>query len=232
MSNVATTSSSAQTEKQFVSTYLDLLSLSKDASPDQFNSTQDYNSIETLGPSLPPFKYNFPKNVSVSNERTLTLKFKSIKPPFKFSSELTDIPESFTIYRVKEELIKASEILSQAGAGPEHLKLMLKSKVVQDSSTLGDVSPEDVISFNCMVSAITATNTPDVSAGATDTPVGANAVETSNTNTSSDSPSTNTTRETEEISAGAWQQIHSILLQDLSNEQKAQALLSKFKHSV
>ncbi|EGW31981.1 uncharacterized protein SPAPADRAFT_61094 [Spathaspora passalidarum NRRL Y-27907] len=231
MSTVAA-SSSNQAEQQFVNTYLDFLSLSKDASPDQFNSTQDYDKIESLGPSLPPYKYKFPKVVSATSERTLTLKFKSIKPPFKFTSELHDIPESFTIHRVKEALIKAQDVLNQAGAKPDNLKLMLKSKVVQDSSTLGDVSPEDEVSFNCMVSAPIATTKPEEPTNVTSAGTVASSGATSSTTTtpsSTHSTTTTTTKELDGISPEAWQQIYSVLLQDLNDQQKAQDILSKFK---
>ncbi|RCK64963.1 Ubiquitin-like protein MDY2 [Candida viswanathii] len=143
------TISNLSNEKQFIDTYLQLMQLAKNEPLDKFNSTQDYNKLESLGPSLPKFTYNFPtverKSVQVS---TADLKFKSIKPPFKFQVELTGIPVNYTIYKVKEKLIESVEALQ--GVTPADLKLLVKSKVVQDSTVLSTL--EDT-SFNCMVSA-------------------------------------------------------------------------------
>lgn len=123
---------------------------------DKFNSTQDYNNLSSLGPSLPKCNYKFPEpqNVTKAAESTVTLKFKSIKPPFKFLTELSNIPVNFTIYKVKAQLIESLEILHNAGVTAKDLKLMIKSKVAQDAAALSSlVNTEEPISFNCMVSA-------------------------------------------------------------------------------
>ena len=122
--------------KKFVNTYLELMQLSKNESLDKFNSTQDYNNLSSLGPSLPKCNYKFPEpqNVTKAAESTVTLKFKSIKPPFKFQTELSNIPVNFCIYKVKAQLIESLEILHNAGVTAKDLKLMIKSKVAQDAA--------------------------------------------------------------------------------------------------
>ena len=99
-------------EKKFIDTYLELMKLSKNEPLDKFNSTQDYNKLESLGPSLPKFTYKFPTREGKSEQvSTVTLKFKSIKPPYKFLTELSEIPSNYTIYKVKVKLIQTVDTL-------------------------------------------------------------------------------------------------------------------------
>ena len=94
------------------------MQLSKNESLDKFNSTQDYNNLSSLGPSLPKCNYKFPEpqNVTKAAESTVTLKFKSIKPPFKFQTELSNIPVNFTIYKVKAQLIESLKFYTMLGS--------------------------------------------------------------------------------------------------------------------
>lgn len=212
-------------EKKFVNTYLELMQLSKNESLDKFNSTQDYNNLSSLGPSLPKCNYKFPEpqNVTEAAESTVTLKFKSIKPPFKFLTELSNIPVNFTIYKVKAQLIESLEILHNAGVTAKDLKLMIKSKVAQDAAALSSlVNTEEPISFNCMVSA----------------PSGGKPAATTS-KTDEDDPEleavsdpVSTTATTSSISEAGWNKIYEIILQDIKDAGKAKELLAKLKQSV
>ncbi|EER30859.1 conserved hypothetical protein [Candida tropicalis MYA-3404] len=189
-------------EKKFIDTYLELMKLSKNEPLDKFNSTQDYNKLESLGPSLPKFTYKFPTPEGKSEQvSTVTLKFKSIKPPYKFSTELSEIPSNYTIYKVKVKLIQTVDILK--GLTPADLKLLVKSKVVQDSAV---VSTLDDTSFNCMVSA------PKV--------VKQEEKEIDPETSTIVSPTI------------SWDKIYDIILQDVKDDTKAKQILDKFKSTI
>lgn len=189
-------------EKKFIDTYLELMKLSKNEPLDKFNSTQDYNKLESLGPSLPKFTYKFPTPEGKSEQvSTVTLKFKSIKPPYKFLTELSEIPSNYTIYKVKVKLIQTVDILK--GLTPADLKLLVKSKVVQDSAV---VSTLDDTSFNCMVSA------PKV--------VKQEEKEIDPETSTIVSPTI------------SWDKIYDIILQDVKDDTKAKQILDKFKSTI
>lgn len=198
-----TTISNTSNEKQFIDTYLELMKLSKNEPLDKFNSTQDYNKLESLGPSLPKFTYNFPtvesKSAGVS---TINLKFKSIKPPFKFLTELKEIPVNYTIYKVKVKLIESVDTLK--GLSPTDLKLLVKSKVAQDSTVLSSL--EDT-SFNCMVSAPKVVKQEEK-------------VDEDPEITTIDSPTI------------SWDKIYEIILQDVKDNTKAKEILNNFKSTI
>lgn len=145
-----------ETKRAFAKTYLQLISLSDNVLPDQFYSTSDYSKLESLGPSLPTMKLPFPEVRSKGEDEleTVRLQFKSIRPPFKFSSELSGVSTSETIYKVKTTLIDQVEILKSNNVLVGDLKLMMKSKVAQDSATIKSLLGDkiDDISFNVMVS--------------------------------------------------------------------------------
>ena len=189
-------------EKKFIDTYLELMKLSKNEPLDKFNSTQDYNKLESLGPSLPKFTYKFPTPEGKSEQvSTVTLKFKSIKPPYKFLTELSEIPSNYTIYKVKVKLIQTVDTLK--GLTPADLKLLVKSKVVQDSAV---VSTLDDTSFNCMVSA------PKV--------VKQEEKEIDPETSTIVSPTI------------SWDKIYDIILQDVKDDTKAKQILDKFKSTI
>lgn len=223
--STATALETTNAERKFVNTYLELMQLSKAESLDKFNSTQDYNNLSSLGPSLPKCIYKFPEpqNVTEATESRVNLKFKSIKPPFKFQTELTNIPVNFTIYKVKAQLIESLEVLHNAGVTAKDLKLMVKSKVAQDTAVLSTlINLEEPISFNCMVSA----------------PTGVKPV-ASSTRTDEDDPeveaasdAVSTTATTIGISEAGWNKIYEIILQDIKDAGKAKELLTKLKQSV
>lgn len=189
-------------EKKFIDTYLELMKLSKNEPLDKFNSTQDYNKLESLGPSLTKFTYKFPTPEGKSEQvSTVTLKFKSIKPPYKFLTELSEIPSNYTIYKVKVKLIQTVDTLK--GLTPADLKLLVKSKVVQDSAV---VSTLDDTSFNCMVSA------PKV--------VKQEEKEIDPETSTIVSPTI------------SWDKIYDIILQDVKDDTKAKQILDKFKSTI
>ena len=158
--------------------------------------------MESLGPSLPKFTYKFPTPEGKSEQvSTVTLKFKSIKPPYKFLTELSEIPSNYTIYKVKVKLIQTVDTLK--GLTPADLKLLVKSKVVQDSAV---VSTLDDTSFNCMVSA------PKV--------VKQEEKEIDPETSTIVSPTI------------SWDKIYDIILQDVKDDTKAKQILDKFKSTI
>ncbi|ABN68123.1 predicted protein [Scheffersomyces stipitis CBS 6054] len=201
-----------QEDKQFVQTYIQLIGLSENAPLDKFNSTTDYNKLESLGPSLPRFKVPFPVASSGAiSEQTISLKFKSIKPPFRFTVDSSAVPTSSTIFKIKTDLIESVPILKEAGVTPANLKLMLKSKVVHDSSALSSLpNVESEVTFNVMVSAPDASKTVPVAE-----PVTAPVVETV-----ADTKEINPLQITE----STWNKISDILKEDLGEERGGQAL--------
>lgn len=148
----------SQTEQQFVANYAQLVGLSADAEPQRFHSVGDYHKLEGLGPSLATLKVDFPTNTSESDSKasSVTLNFKSIKPPFKFSHTL-EAASNLSIYKVKTDLIAAVEALKKAGVQPGDIKLLVKGKVYADTVLLSTLEAPEV-SFMCMVSPPAAKN--------------------------------------------------------------------------
>ncbi|KAI5956551.1 hypothetical protein KGF54_001026 [Candida jiufengensis] len=205
-------------EKQFVKTYVELMELSKNAPFDQFYSTHDYNKLSSLGPSLPKFKYNFPTtstDQSFTDETPKIAKFKSIKPPFKFSTELKVSPNE-SIYKIKSNLIESIETLKSSNIKPRDLKLMVKSKVAQDSATLSTlIGDNQEISFNCVIS-----NIPSTTTTKEPEPV----IPTSNDDPEVEQPFA--------LSSTAWSKIYEIILKDINDPAKAKALVHKFQQDI
>lgn len=141
-------------ERSFVATYSQLVRLSPQMPADAFYSTENYRKLASLGPTLPKINRPLPrKGKTVTSEKTTDVTFKSIKPPFKFSAALQRVPLSQTVYKLKNDLIVAVPELKAAGVTSANLKLMVKAKVVQDSSVLGALPVSEAgLSFMVMVS--------------------------------------------------------------------------------
>lgn len=192
----------------FARTYSQLISLSPDAPANSFYSTDEYSKLLTLGPSLPNYSFPLPTSRdSEASESTTHVQFKSIKPPFKFATELKNVSTSLSIYKLKCQLIEEEQVLSQAGASPTNLKFMVKSKILTDTTTVGLLG--DVISITVMVSqpivkkaSLPVLATEEVAQPAADTP--------------------------KDISNQTWTDIESLLTSDLG-EEAARATISKWK---
>lgn len=205
MSAPSTTVETLDPEKQFVQTYVQLMGLSENSPPSQFYSTHDYDKLQSLGPSLPKFTYKFPTSVGnkAEGESTVKLKFKSIKPPYKISYEF-DASTTSSIYKIKSRLINDVDNLASAGITPKDVKLMLKSKVVQDTSTLTTLIGENMeLSFNCII-------TPPTSKQVNTTPSKAK---------EEPEPAIPTT-----LSTAALEQIQKIIKQDIADPAKAEEI--------
>lgn len=138
-------------KRDFAEKYVQLIELGDLAPSSTFYSTFEYSNLTNLGPTLPSFKLPFPKSKNSSEQAVSKVSFKSIKPPYKFTGDLSNIASSETIYKLKSQLI--SKIDTLKGLAPDNLKLLLKSKVVQDSATLSSLGDNlSEISFNVMVS--------------------------------------------------------------------------------
>ncbi|KAF3989290.1 hypothetical protein FT663_02837 [Candidozyma haemuli var. vulneris] len=143
-------------DKQFFTTYSQLIRLSTDAAPETFYSTDDYHKLTSLGPSLPQVPAGFPKLAKTTAGETTKLNFKSIKPPFKFAASL-DVPLESTVFNIKNELVETVATLKEAGATASNLKLMLKAKVLTDSTQIGSVAKaNEELAITVMVSPPTA----------------------------------------------------------------------------
>ncbi|KAI5967950.1 hypothetical protein CANMA_002718 [Candida margitis] len=215
MSAPSTAVASSNADKQFVQTFVQLMGLSENSSPSQFYSTHDYDKLQSLGPSLPKFSYKFPTSLGnkVEGESSqVKLKFKSIKPPFKISYELDASPGS-TIYKIKSRLIEGLDVLKSADVSPKDVKLMLKSKVVQDTSTLSTLLGENTeLSFNCII-----------------TPPAPKQVNTTTSNIENDEPGVEVPTT---LSAAALEKIHQIIKSEITDSAKADQILLKFKDSI
>ncbi|SGZ56779.1 CIC11C00000002685 [Sungouiella intermedia] len=193
----------------FFSTYAQLINLAPDAPSDAFYGTDDYNKIDTLGPSLPKLPYVFPQasDAISENEDVVTVIVKSIKPPFKFSTLLNGIPLGYSIYKVKTKLVEDVDVLKNAGSTPGDLKVMIKAKVVSDATVLSSlISGDAEISFTVMVSA----PKPKAVDPAEEVPVA---------------------NENATVSVASWQKIYDILVADLGDVE-AKAALEKFRNAL
>ncbi|CAK9441789.1 uncharacterized protein LODBEIA_P56570 [Lodderomyces beijingensis] len=216
--------------KQFVSTFVELMGLSKDAAPSQFYSTSDYNKLPSLGPSLPKFSYKFPHSsqapaaaAAVHNTSPINLNFKSIKPPHKFSASL-QVPANFTIYKVKQLLIHSVETLRNARLDPSGVKLMVKSKVLSDTTTLASLLSSDdqaELSFSCLVVSSGSANTT------TKAPVAGKSEEQDPEQDLEDGAGPSSI-----ISSATWSKIAGLLSGDVKDPSRVEAILEGFKKSV
>ncbi|CCG24146.1 hypothetical protein CORT_0E05610 [Candida orthopsilosis Co 90-125] len=215
MSAPSTAVETLDPEKQFVQTYVQLMGLSENSPPSQFYSTHDYDKLQSLGPSLPKFTYKFPTSVGnkAEGKSTVKLKFKSIKPPYKISYEF-DASTTSTIYKIKSRLINDVDNLTSAGITPKDVKLMLKSKVVQDTSTLTTLVGENTeLSFNCIITPPTSKQVNTMPSKAEEEPEPEPAIPTT-------------------LSTAALEQIQKIIKQDIVDPAKAEEIFQKFKNSV
>lgn len=207
-----------QNEREFASKFLQLLGLSADAKSDQFYSTADYHKLSSLGPTLPKIQVPLPKGESSQDnttENVAEVSLKSIKPPFKFSTQLTNVPVSHTVYKVKSDLIESLPLLKDAHIKPTHLKLLVKGKVIPDTSSLTSLVNEDkTISFMCMVSQ--PTTEADITADPTDDKID----EVTPASVKSD---------TLVVSEDTWSKIYRVLVEDLGSEALANQALTKLK---
>lgn len=209
-----------QDERQFVSSFMQLISLSNEQSNEYFNSTSDYYKLTSLGPTLPPVEYELPKGGTVEDKK-INLTLKSIKPPFKFSTELKGVSSSETIFRVKSLLIESLELLHKDNVDASNIKFLVKGKVIQDSSKLSSLpNYEEGVSFMCMVSPPAAAS-PGASAPTT----------TPSASTPSADPEPSVPMPTK-VSTESWTKIFGILKEDIKDEDTALTLLKKFQASV
>lgn len=202
----------------FNSAYLELIGLSENAPSSAFYSTSDYSKLNTLGPSLPKSKVPIPRfgaNDSSSSGSTLSLTFKSIKPPFKFSTQLSNVPDNYAVYKIKNDLIESLELLKDAHVVASDLKLLVKGKVIQDTAILSTlVGPGATdISFMCMVSAPKPVSAEQLAGQlATD----------ENSDPTDASP--NSISDPTSILPATWKKIELILVEDLGKENATSAL--------
>lgn len=196
----------------FVTTYSQLINLSPDAPASKFYSTEDYAKLVTLGPSLPALNYPLPSGAQKAAQgSTISIQFKSIKPPFKFTTTLGQIRTSLSIYNIKSQLIQEVDALREAGAQPSNLKFMVKSKVLTDTTTASMIGDGSIITV--MVSQ----------------PAQSQKVEAaSELNAACTEPELEAT---EVVSDRTWREIETLLCADLRPE-TAQAVISKWKQEL
>lgn len=140
------------TQTPFVATFARLISLSQDASPENFYSTEDYHKLQTLGPSLPKLDFPLPQVYSPKQlESSIAVSFKSIKPPHKFTAQLALVSLSTSVLKLKSELIQNTPLLVEAGAVPTDLKFMIRAKVLSDNVAISQYSTGDDLAVTVMV---------------------------------------------------------------------------------
>ncbi|CAI5759959.1 unnamed protein product [Candida verbasci] len=190
------------TERQFVNTYIELISLSNK----QSSIDIDYNKLQSLGPSLPKYNYKFPPSTANNGESSYLLKFKSIKPPFKFTTELK-ITSNESIYKIKSLLIDQLN-LKKEGISPNDIKFLIKSKVVNDSINIDSLGlGSNEILINCMITPSTKPieedqdQDPDISEPLT-------------------------------ISEDSWNKIYEIIQYNIKDVNKSKELIEKFKLQI
>lgn len=154
-------------ERQFVSNILTLLSVSDAEKVIDDDYRKDLNELERLGvnlPKLPNAKKPLNKleqtgagegsdsglqnSIESSNfSKLIKVGVKSIKPP-RFNTEI-ECPIKNTIHEVKQQLIESKSL---AGLQPTEIKLLLKGKVISDSTLLGSLITDELdIKFTAMI---------------------------------------------------------------------------------
>lgn len=155
-------------ERQFVSNILTLLSVSGAEKVIDDDYRKDLNELERLGVNLPklpnakrPLNHleqagvevgagsSSQKNSSESSNVNKLIKVgvKSIKPP-RFNTEI-ECPIKNTIHEVKQQLIESENL---AGLQPTEIKLLLKGKVISDSTLLDSLITDELdIKFTAMI---------------------------------------------------------------------------------
>lgn len=201
------------TQRDFVSRYVQLLGLANPLTPDNFNSVSDYSKVQSLGPSLPKVTTPLPTmDHEEGKVESVKITFKSIKPPFKFTSTFTDYSSANSIYKTKLDLIESLPELKNGHVAPKHIKLLLKGKVLQDLSLLSTLKLDQDLSFTCMVA------TPDHS-------------EIEQQNATSESLSETKQKSPIAVLAETWGKILQALQTELSTED-ANETINKFKNSL
>lgn len=197
----------ASDERSFFSTYVKLMEISPNAPAHHFYTTADYGSLKSLGPSLPTIHTPMPPAVVIHDDgmRLIDVSFKSIKPPFKFNTEVSGVNPSTTIFKLKNVLINSLPLLKDAGVGPQDIKLMLKSKVMNDTATISSVldSAASKLSFGCLVKAPAIVE--KVSEPTSNPPL---------------------------VSPITWARISQVLNEDIADKERAAQIYSAFKRSV
>ncbi|GMM34124.1 hypothetical protein DASC09_014490 [Saccharomycopsis crataegensis] len=166
------------------------------------------------------FTKNIPKTtlfaVGASKPETFTLKFKSIKPPYKFSTEFTS-DSTNTIYQIKEQLIAKIKTQDEklSGLVTSQLKFMVKSKVPNDSVQLKDIDGVKNAEISFMVMVGKAPVKPEEPS--TVVPI-----------TSSTSTPLNQQSAGLELTEKSWSNIYKVLAEELG-EQNAQLAVEKLK---
>lgn len=204
------------TERHFAETYLQLIGLSSKADESNFHTPSTYDKLSSLGPSLPTIKAELPRQKGSQEDdvqRKIDLSIKSIKPPHKFSVNLSQVDGSQTVYHLKTTLIDRISDLSTKYVNASDLKLLLKGKVIQDTATLSSLTDELSMSLMCMVSQRSAPNASE-----------ANLISESD-------PSDQIPVAVKDLSAETWSRIHKVLVEDLRSEAAANEVLNKLKKS-
>lgn len=136
-----------QSEREFASNFLALLSVSDANVVIPADYKKDIKDISTLGIKLPNLPNPKKQTTSSSNGSDIEVSFKSIKPPrfnVSFKSASTN-----TIFEVKTTLAKQNEL---NGIQPSQIKLLVKGKVIQDSVLLSSITNDDQqVSFTVMI---------------------------------------------------------------------------------
>lgn len=198
---------SVVTPKSFFSTYAQLISLSSDVSQESFYGTEDYAKLESLGPSLPKLAFPLPQAKDGTEEKmeTVPVAIKSIKPPIKLAVSLNGVTPSQSIYKIKTQLVEDVPDLKNAGVSPANIKLMIKGKVLTDSTLISAVSANhEELSMIAMVSAPSKSGEKQE-----EQPVAA------------ETPS-------REVRSATWSKIYDLLVGDLG-EDLAESTLKRFK---
>ncbi|CCE86976.1 Piso0_005501 [Millerozyma farinosa CBS 7064] len=204
------------TERRFAETYLQLIGLSSKADESKYHTPSTYDKLSSLGPSLPAIKAELPRQKSGQEDnvqKKIDMSIKSIKPPHKFSVNLSQVDGSQTVYHLKTTLINEATDLSTKDIKAGDLKLLLKGKVIQDTATLSSLTDESSVSLMCMVS-----QKPAPSASETNS-------------TGEADPSDQIPVEVKSLSADTWSRIHKVLVEDLRSEPAANEALKKLKKS-
>lgn len=148
-----------QSEREFASNYLALLSVSDAKASIPADYKKDIKDISTLGIKLPNLPNPKKQTASTSSGSDIDVSFKSIKPPrfnVSFKSASTN-----TIFEVKTTLAKQDEL---AGIQPSQIKLLVKGKVIQDSVLLSSITNEEQsVSFTVMINKDSSTSATPIS---------------------------------------------------------------------
>ncbi|CCK67836.1 Mdy2p KNAG_0A01470 [Huiozyma naganishii CBS 8797] len=158
-------------DKDFVTKFLTLATINKPALGPDFQ--KPLSEVKTLGVALPPLKYKYdPKRThGAAGNAAVNVTLKSVRAP-KFSVASSFQPDE-TVRQMKQFLVEHEETLQQV----EQLKLLLKGKVLHDSTLVRDLKAEDNSVINVMVSKPTVveqTATPDEAPEPAELPVDAN----------------------------------------------------------